>query len=240
MKKIRSIQLIVLLAVFISQGCVLDYAQTISGNGNVITEERDVDPFDKLRVSSGIDVYITQGDVESLELEADENLHEVILTEVREGTLRIWTEYNIRNADAKKVHLTYKDLSSIRISSAGDVYSTNRMKVEDLRLSLSSAGDLKLEVDASSIDISISSSGDARLSGTTDILEASLSSAGDLHAFELESKKCKVHASSAGSARVYASEELDMSSSSAGDIHYKGDAQITRMSTSSAGSIVKK
>ena len=240
MKKIRSIQLITLLGIFMSQSCIVDYVDTIYGDGNVTTEQRDVEAFDKLRVSSGIDVYITQGNVETLELEADENLHEVIKTEVREGTLRIWTDHNIRKAKAKKVHLSYKNLSSIRISSAGDVYGTNRMTAEDLRLSLSSAGDLKLEVDASSIDINISSSGDARLSGTTDILEASLSSAGDLHAFDLEAKKCKVNASSAGSARVYASEELDLSSSSAGDIHYKGDGKITRMSTSSAGSIVKK
>ncbi len=239
MKKIRIFQFTLLLAVIFYQGCILDYAQTIYGNGNVITKEREVEPFNKLKVSSGIDVYITQGDVETLKLEADENLHDVINTEVREGTLRIWTEYNIRKAEDKKVHLSYRDLSSIKISSAGDVYGTNRMKAGDLRLSLSSAGDLELELDAGSIDINISSSGDARLSGTTDVLEASLSSAGDLHAFELVAKKCKVNASSAGSARVNASEELDMSSSSAGDIHYKGDAKITRMSTSSAGSIVK-
>jgi len=240
MIKTRFIPLIAGTLVLFCQGCFIDYAQTIYGDGNVITREREVDDFTGLKVSSGIDVYITQGAKEDIEVEADENLHEVILTEVRDGTLRIWTEYNIRQAKAKKVHLTYRDLSSISISSAGDVYGTNPMHTEDLNIILSSAGDLELEVHAISVDIDISSSGDARLKGSTEVLTANLSSAGDLYAFDLEASKCRVQVSSAGSARVNASEELDMASSSAGDIIYTGDARINKMSTSSAGSIRKK
>jgi hypothetical protein len=53
-------------------------------------------------------------------------------------------------------------------------------------------------------------------------------------------RKCRVNCSSAGDARVYAEEELDLRCSSAGSIYYKGDADIVNAKTSSAGSIVKK
>jgi len=56
-------------------------------------------------------------------------------------------------------------------------------------LSASSAGDIKLEVYAKSIDANISSSGDITLTGEADLLEAGLSSAGDLNAFNLKIRK---------------------------------------------------
>ncbi len=56
--------------------------RTVYGNENVVKEKRDAGQFVNLRVSSGIDVYLTQGDRESIEVEADENLHEYILSEI--------------------------------------------------------------------------------------------------------------------------------------------------------------
>jgi hypothetical protein len=97
-----------------------------------------------------------------------------------------------------------------------------------------------LGVDANDISISISSSGDCTIWGTAKSLDASLSSAGDLDAFELEAEYVKVRVSSAGDASVNASKEIDMSASSAGNIHYKGDANVVKSSTSSAGNIVKR
>ncbi len=67
-----------------------------------------------------------------------------------------------------------------------------------------------------------------------------MSSAGDLHAYDLQAGEVKVGVSSAGDARVFATDEISMSASSAGNIYYKGDAQVIRSSKSSAGDIVKK
>ena len=53
-------------------------------------------------------------------------------------------------------------------------------------------------------------------------------------------KKAEVSCSSAGDARIYATEEFHLRSSSAGSIYYKGEGQVVNSHTSSAGSIVKK
>ncbi len=223
-----------------SSSCIISPHETIYGSGNVVTEERDIGDFTGLKVSSGIDVVIRQGKEISLKLEADDNLHEVIITEVDGNTLKIYTRKNIRKARSKKVFLVYEDLNTIRISSAGDVTGENTLHTDTLDIDLSSAGDLNLEVQAEKINCDISSSGDARLSGSTEVLVASLSSAGDLHAYELNTKKTEVSCSSAGDARVYATEEFNLRSSSAGSIYYKGDGRVVNSHTSSAGSIVKK
>jgi hypothetical protein len=185
-------------------------------------------------------VLIRQGNEISLMVEEDENLLEVIETEVVDNTLKIYTNANIRKARSKKIYLVYEELNSIRVNSAGDVKGENTLNTDDLEIRLSSAGDLDLEVQAKQIHCDISSSGDARLSGSTDILEADLSSAGDLYAYDLKAKKCFVSVSSAGDARVYAEEEFDLRCSSAGSIYYKGEGRVTRSSRSSAGSIVRR
>ena len=61
-----------------SSSCVINLQDTIYGSGDVITEDRSVSDFNKLKVSSGIDVIIKYGNSESLEIKADDNLIEHI------------------------------------------------------------------------------------------------------------------------------------------------------------------
>lgn len=214
--------------------------ESIRGNGQVVTEERTVPDFTGIRVSSGIDVYISQGGDMGLEVEADENLHEVIETTVFNGILKIQSRKNIRSARSKKVYVGVGKLNSIGISSAGDVYGMDLIKTDKLDISVSSAGDLELKVEADEIDVDISSSGDVELMGKCNSLIAHLSSAGDLDAYDLQTKYCRVRVSSAGNASVFATEELDMRASSSGDIYYRGDAKIIHSSTSSSGGIHRR
>jgi len=236
MKKLTILAIALLLAL---PSCIIDgWDQGISGNGKVVEDIRDISGFTGVKVSSGIDVYLSQGSSFEVKVEADENLHEVILTELEGKMLVVKTErVSIRNAKSKKVHVTLPDLTALRISSAGDCVGQTPFSCEDLKLSISSAGDLSLEVEAGRIDLDISSSGDASLSGSADEFNVSLSSAGDLNAFDLVAGREEVNVSSAGDARVHATEEISMSASSAGNIYYKGDAKVMHSQSSSAGNI---
>lgn len=228
------------MIVFLSlQSCIIDgWDQGISGNGRVVEDERNISGFTGVKVSSGIDVYLSQGSNFEVKVEADENLHDVIVTEVEGNMLVVKTErVNIRNAKSKKVHVTLPELEALKISSAGDCVAQTPFSCEDLRLSISSAGDLKLEVEARRIDLDISSSGDADLAGTAEEFNVNLSSAGDLNAYDLIAANVDVEVSSAGDARVHATEEISMSASSAGNIYYKGDARVIHSNSSSAGNI---
>ena len=222
--------------------CIIDgWNSGISGNGNVIEEDRNITDFSGVHVSSGIDVFLSEGNEFKVTVEADENLMDVILTELNGDMLVVKTDrVNIRRAKSKKVHVTLPELTELKISSAGDCEGQTPFTCDDLQIGISSAGDLTLEVEANTIDLGISSSGDARIAGSTDYLNASLSSAGDLSAFDLIAKKVEVDVSSAGDAQVHATEEISMSASSAGSVYYRGDAKVTHSRSSSAGNIVKK
>ena len=236
MKKLAFTAIAMMLAL---SSCYFDgWNESISGNGRVVDDTRNVSGFTGVHASTGIDVYLTQGNDFEVRVEADENLHEVILTE-REGSMLVikTDRVSIRNAKSKKVHVTLPELESLKISSAGDCVGENAFKCDDLHISISSAGDLRLEVDARKIDLDISSSGDADLAGSAEVFNVSLSSAGDLNAYDLIAGKVDVNVSSAGDARVHATEEISARASSAGNIYYKGDARMIHSHSSSAGNI---
>lgn len=236
MKSLRSLT-IALIILGIASCSNAQMWRTVTGNKHVVTKERRLDSFSGVKVSSGIDVYLKQGNNESVSVEADENLHEYILTEVRNGVLNVYSEYNIRSAERKRVYVTMKEVTSVRTTSAGDVIGESPINSDNLELSATSAGDIKLEVKSKEIEIDISSSGDITLSGETDILKADLSSAGDLNAYALKSREADISVSSAGDADIYATERIRARASSAGDINYKGDPKYVDAHSSSAGGI---
>jgi hypothetical protein len=216
------------------------FRKTVYGNNRVVTKERLSENFSGIRVSTGIDVYLKQGNNEKVSVEADENLQEYILTEVRDGVLHVFTEVNIRQAERKRVYVTMKEVNSLRTSSAGDVIGETPIKCDKLELSASSAGNIKLEVTAKEIETDISSSGDITLTGEADILNADLSSAGDLNAYDLKVREADVSVSSAGNAEINVSEKLTARASSAGDVNYQGNPKYVDARSSSAGGVHKR
>lgn len=239
MKSLRLL-LLAVPVLWISCSAQGQWGKTVQGNHNVTRSERKPGSFTGIKVSSGVDVYLKQADNVSVTIEADENLHEYIITEVKGGVLHVYTEVSIRDASKERVYVTMKEIKTVETSSAGDITGESPVRSDELRLSASSAGDINLEVYAREIDLNISSSGDMTLTGETDELDADLSSAGDLNAYDLKAKEVEISVSSAGDADIYVSDKITARASSAGDINYKGDPEYVDVHTSSAGGIHKR
>lgn len=238
----KSLRFLLIAITVIADSCTVNGQprKTVHGNHKVTKSERSTGAFKGVKVSSGVDVYLKQGDKESITVEADENLHEYIITEVRGGILNVYNDANVRDAERERVYVTIKDVSSVETNSAGDVVGESPINSENLELSASSAGDITLEIHARELNIDISSSGDMKLTGEADRMKADLSSAGDLKAYELKIKEADISASSAGDADVNVTDKLIARASSAGDIHYMGDPKTIDVHTSSAGGVHRR
>jgi hypothetical protein len=213
--------------------------KTVTAEGPIVTNERSVESFTGITVSTGIDVYLTQGNGFKLSLKAEENLHEYIITEVKDNILHVYTKMNLKGSKSKKVYVTMEDVKSLKASSAGDIFGETVIKADKLKLKASSAGDIKLIVQAKSIVADCSSAGDIQLSGSADYLDGSTSSAGDLLAKDLKVTEAKVSASSSGDVVVNVSGKLYARASSSGDVRYYGNPEVDARS-SSAGSVRRK
>lgn len=210
----------------------------VHGNGNVVEATRDINnDFNEIRVSRGLDLYIVQGNSASLKIEADENLHEIITTEVKNGVLNITSEENIGKASAKKILVSVTEIERISASSGSDVFSENILKAEELEISSSSGSDVDVKVNTQDLILESSSGSDIRIAGKTVLLSARASSGSDIKAGNLEAEEASVKASSGSDITVNTSKKLTAKASSGGDIKYYGDPEILETNDGVSGSI---
>ena len=228
----------VLAMLMLSCNFGINLGHGISGNGNVVNDQRmPNDTFNQIEVSRGLDVYLTQGNTEIIEVEADENLQEIIITEVRNNVLEIYADENIRHSQSKKVFVTFKNVTSISSSSGSDVFSTNTITSDNLELKTSSGSDMELNIETESVSCDSSSGSDLKVSGTTNKLYAEASSGSDINAGNLTAESSHVKASSGADITVNTSKELIAKASSGGDIKYYGDPEKVSASDGVSGSI---
>lgn len=219
----------------------ISMGQGVTGNGNVTTVERDLTTdFNEIKVSRGLDVYLTQSNDLSLSVEADENLHDIIMTEVENGVLKIYATENIRRSSSKKIMVSFKDVSNIKATSGSDVYSENTFAVDNLELSTTSGADMEIDVNAKYVNCKSTSGSDLKITGKTDKLDAEATSGSDLKAGDLIAKVSNVKVTSGADITVNTSKELTAKASSGGDIKYYGNPEKVNKKEGASGNIRKQ
>jgi hypothetical protein len=219
----------------------------IAGNGNSDkTEMRNLNNFKGIKVSTGIDLYIRMGTVEEVKIVADDDIIDDLITEVKDGTLKIymkqsnsWFNWNSGN-QTRKAYVTVKELQEIHASSGSDVNSENTLTGETLEVSASSGSDVTLDIHYKNFSLDTSSGSDAKISGKTKNFEAEASSGSDIKAQDLESVICKVNVSSGSDATVNVTGELYAKASSGADVRYYGNPQVKDIDESSGGDVSNK
>jgi len=200
----------------------------VRGSGNIVTEERDVSGFDGVHLSGIGDLIISQGDEESLVIEADDNVIPLIEAFVSGGELTIQFKrgYSFVPNTSMKFYLTVKELEKISLSGAGRIIAES-LDTDDLEFEISGAGDIDFDgISAEEVEVYLSGAGDISLSGEVDRQDINLSGVGNYDGGDLESRICDVTVTGAGSATVNVSEELDANISGVGDINYIGSPSV--------------
>ncbi len=222
--------------------CSRLFGKRVRGDGNIQTQERTVASFKNVEVSGSIKVYVSQGALQPVKIETDENLLKYIEVE-QEGdqiSIREKPGFNLEPSADLKVMVTSPVYNKIEVSGACDIIGQSKLtNPEDLELHVSGAGDITMEADAPSISAEISGSGSINLKGQTRTTDLELSGAAQAHCFDLLSETTKVNISGAGDAQVYASVKLEAEVSGAGMVTYKGNAASVNQNVSGAGTVKK-
>lgn len=233
-----SLSLALAIVFTLTSSCTYAY-KGIKGDGNVVKQERSISAFTGIDVGGAFHVYITQGDSEGLIVEADENLLDVIETEVRGSTLKIRTSEDIQDSKALNIYVTFKDLKELDISGACHLTSENKLKLGDLEMDCSGASDIDLKLSAANLDLDCSGASNMDLYGSAESIEMDISGASHVDASDLEAKTCTAEVSGASHGKVFVTGELSAEVSGAGSLKYKGDAVIKQHDVSGAGSMKK-
>lgn len=202
----------------------------------------NVKNFKSIAVSSGIDLYLTQGDTEALIIKGSNNLIEDVVIEQNEGKINIkykdgrnWSR--LFNNQTIKVYVNYKTLTGLTASGGSDVYTQNNLKSDVLNLRASGGSDLKLTLTVKDLSLTISGGSDADLKGSGENMQLTASGGSDVNAFGYMVNNAKATVSGGSDANIYVNKALEASASGGGDINYKGNASLRKTSSSKSGDV---
>jgi hypothetical protein len=241
MKK-KNIQLLALFFIAtICTSCSVDLFNKVDGNRNVLVKERKPQAhFSEIKVSNGIDLFIRQGTANAITIEADKNLHAIIITEVNAGVLKIYTEKNIWKAKSKKVYVTIENITLLKATSGSDVYSENLIKTKELSVISSSGANVNIEVSVQNLITKASSGSDLRIYGSSIQHASNASSGSSINASNLKSENVTAKATSGADINIYASLKIEAKATSGASIDFKGSPNSIQKTTNSGGNISKK
>lgn len=235
-------KLLFLLTVCLS--CCGIWAQNVVNDPNA--EVRQVQTFHSLKVSNGIQLFLSQAGEQKVVVSASEvPYRNRIRTEVRDGVLRIY--YDAETAKwfdmskkQLKAYVSCTALDGVDANSGAKVEVDGTLKSPNLALILSSGARFRGMLETGSLSIDGSSGAHADLSGSARELKAEASSGSRLSGYDLEAQKCDVSASSGAHIDISVGKEMAASAHSGGHISYAGGGVIREVHTGSGGSVSKR
>jgi len=85
--KIKALLALTVVVVVLLSGCV--NPRCLIGSGNVVSENRTIDQFDSIDLRVPCSLYLTQGPNHPLRIEAEDNILQVLVTDVDDNRLII-------------------------------------------------------------------------------------------------------------------------------------------------------
>ncbi|PCH99971.1 MAG: DUF2807 domain-containing protein [Flavobacteriaceae bacterium] len=236
MKKIITLSIILLISTSIQAQF---FKEKIVGNGNKIETSRNTSEYDGITVLGSFDVKLIKGTEGDLKIHIEKNLLPYLITEVKKGKLHIRWQKNI-NIKTKKgvlIEVPFQSIETVAMVGSGDIFSDEKIKEKNFKISLSGSGDIVLTIDSELTKVSISGSGDIELNGKSNELKCSVAGSGDFSGKNFKCEKVSISIAGSGDASVFASEDLSASVAGSGDIEYYGNPKIEAISVSGSGEI---
>ena len=189
----------------------------IKGNGDIKIFKRKLDFFDKISISIPFEIKVVCGNKNEAAITIDSNLEQYIETKVINKNLEINTTKSFSTQNQIEVVLYAKTLSSMKISSSSNI-SVSGINSKDFSMNIDGACEITLTGKANNVDI------DSEGASTID-------------AKDLKSQSTDITMSGAGSAKVYASDKLNVQIHGAADIEYYGNPKTIKKNNFFAGSL---
>jgi hypothetical protein len=250
--------LLIVLLFAPSLACGSFRTNSVVGSGEIVNQTIDVSNFDRVTLEGFGDVFIEQGQTESLSVETDDNLISSLDIKVRGKELVLGVKRGVDIQPSRSVlyNLTVRDLNGITLAGSG-TFEVGPVESASLSVSLPGSGDINLkgltaeqlsielngsgnitvgDVDVKTAKTSLRGSGDIQLEGKSNTQEIGMNGSGNYLAGELQTGSADVSIPGSGDITVWVEDELTINVNGSGNIWYYGQPHIDQ-SISGSGDI---
>jgi hypothetical protein len=212
----------------------------INPSGKIITKDVNVQTFNAIKAEGLYELILSQGDKETVKIEADDNLMYLFSVKNNGNTLEITMpdlkdkSINFKNKDDDrslklKVYVTFKNLSSLDIAIIGNVHSETALKANDFKLESKNVGNVDLKLTADKLTVNNKGVGNITLSGNVNNAEVKNKGVGQFEGEDLLVQTMNIDNSGVGHANVNVAKDLTIKQSFLGKVSNKGNAKKHEM-----------
>lgn len=201
----------------------------VVGHGPLISETRTLSGVQNIDLSMDARVEVTQDSVYFLEVVAQANIQDEVLTQQDGTTLKIKSRSNVWiKSDDITIRVHLPEVNRLEVSGSGIIQGMGGIQTQALDLVVSGSGEINLPtLQAQMLDADISGSGKVTVSaGSCPETHTQISGSGSIRLSGMQSDRVHCQTSGSGLTRVWASQTLYADISGSGDVLYRGQPVI--------------
>jgi hypothetical protein len=231
-----------LLGIIFLTGACTCTTNTSDRSIDLTTEDRPISEFSELSVQGVFNLYLSQGNKESMRIEADLETMEKIITRNVGDKLIIELEEGIELFDREEINIyvTIKDLESFEFEGVGNIKTEEVLRLKDLDLKGDGVGNTKLDLEADRIDAEFNLVGNVTLSGKVETIDLNNNGLGNVDASDLKAQYLTLNSNGIGNVEVYSEKEISITANGIGKVTYDGNAEVKNLNRSGIGKVEKK
>jgi hypothetical protein len=201
------------------------------GSGVLTTDTRDSSGFTAITLEDRGELDITQGSVDSLTIQAEDNLMPFIKSEVKDSRLTLGLRPNyqvnsIQNTLPVKYFVSVKNLNEIVLSGAGKII-THGISTGTIKVVEDGPGSIQLDqLQAKELNLYLNGKGSTQISGQVDLQTVVVGGPGKYVADNLDSSYASVDVDGSGAATVWVKDALNVLLNGSGSTQYFGNPKV--------------
>jgi hypothetical protein len=197
-------------------------------------------------VGTGIKVILSEGTTEEVAVSAaTTEFRDKIVTEVRNGILKIYYENKLGAINTKKekkelkAYVSYKTLDRLDVNTGAELTIEGVLKSSSLKIISNTGGTIHGSVNSTNLNVDQSTGSEITLSGETGSLEVHGDTGSMFKGIELKTNNCTATTSTGAGIYITVQKELNVKANTGGYVKYKGDVSISDVKTNTGGFVSK-
>lgn len=214
--------------------------ETLRGNGNIVKENREITTYNKISVNGFFEVELVPAENNTVLIEGDENIINILTTEVKDGTLFIST-VNEQPVIASRKHkikfkVPYSTLQEISLIGCGTITSNKIIKSDNFKVTVDGPGSIALSIKAVHIDSWVLGSGTINIKGTAQKFMCKVVGSGNIKGYGLNAENVVAFISGSGNAQVNSTTAISGKIIGTGNITFSGEPKEKALKLLGSGS----
>lgn len=206
---------------------------------DLVSRDFPVRSFNEVELRGLGNIFITQGDRESVRIETDTTTLSTVELENEENKLTISStiDFKIATKPVMNIYITVVHLQNVQFKDVGAVTSTNELITDTLNFSMTSAGKVSINLQCKQLNVQFAGVGSFVAKGKVSRLVIDAKGVGNVQTKDLIADDADVSFKGVGGVDVYAKEKVTINANGIGKVVYRGHPHYTDIHKAGIGTV---